>query len=315
MVHDRLKTKARLARWQIGNSLCTGCRHFDETTMHVLRDYPIATNIWRHLLPIHDRGQFFVLDFHEWINFNLNSRFGQNYGTDWQAIWATTCYLLWQWRNKSMHDAEYVSSTNPWQVSMEYVNTYKLSMRAEELTRQGQEKQWIDIKWLTPPSGWFALNSDSAAKTSDRKAGCGGVLRSDKGIWIEGFAKALGDTTAYMAVLWGIYEGLRLAQRRGVTRLELRTDSQVIAQSLKDSTSGSIRGCALMKRIRSLLNEPWEIEIIHVFREANRCADVLANMGSEGISGIEFFVSPPSSARQIVEDDARGVSFPRLISL
>jgi hypothetical protein len=38
-------------------------------------------------------------------------------------------------------------------------------------------------------------------------------------------------------------------------------------------------------------------------------------MGSEGISGIEFFVSPPSSARKIVEDDARGVSFPRLISL
>jgi hypothetical protein len=81
-------------------------------------------------------------------------------------------------------------------------------------------------------------------------------VRSDKGIWIEGFAKAFGDTTAYMAELWSIYEELRLAQRRGVMRLELQTDSQVIAQSLNDSTSGCIRGCALVKRIRSLQNEP-----------------------------------------------------------
>ncbi|KAK2385847.1 heat shock 70 kDa protein [Trifolium repens] len=118
-----------------------------------------------------------------------------------------------------------------------------------------------------------------------------------------------------MAELWGIYEGLCLAQRRGVMRLEVRTDSQVIVQSLKNNTSGSSMGCALMKRIRNLLDGPWEVRIIHVFREANRCADVLANMGSEGTSEIDFFVSPPSRARQIVEDDARGVSFPRLISV
>jgi hypothetical protein len=48
-----------------------------------------------------------------------------------------------------------------------------------------------------------------------------------------------------------------------------------------------------MKRIRQLLDGAWEVQIIHVFQEANRCADMLANMGSEGISGIEFFENPP----------------------
>jgi hypothetical protein len=38
-------------------------------------------------------------------------------------------------------------------------------------------------------------------------------------------------------------------------------------------------------------------------------------MGSEGVSGIEFFTSPAFRARQIVEDDARDVSFPQLISM
>jgi ribonuclease HI len=313
MVHDRLKTKARLASWQIGDSCCNTCLLFDETTLHVLRDCPIAANVWHHLLTVHDRGQFFVLNFNEWIKFNLENRFGQNHGSDWQAIWATTCFLLWQWRNKSIHDAEFVSPMNPWQVSLNYVNMYKISMQAEERIQHSKDKQHIDVKWLIPSPGWFVMNSDGAAKMSVRKAGCGGVLRNDIGIWVEGFSKALGDTTAYMAELWGIYEGLCIAHRRGVVRLELRTDSQVIAQSLQNSTSGSVMGGALMKKIRSLMNGAWEIRIIHVFREANRCADALADMGCDGISGIAFFASPPSRVRQIVEDDARGVCCPRLI--
>jgi hypothetical protein len=42
---------------------------------------------------------------------------------------------------------------------------------------------------------------------------------------------------------------------------------------------------------------------------------MLANMGSEGSSGIVYFEDPPARVLQIVEDDVKGVSFPRLISL
>jgi hypothetical protein len=58
----------------------------------------------------------------------------------------------------------------------------------------------------------------------------------------------------------------------------------------------------------------WEVKIIHIYREANKCADMLANMGSECSSGIEFFANPPFRVMQIVRDDLRGVSVPRLIS-
>jgi ribonuclease HI len=106
-----------------------------------------------------------------------------------------------------------------------------------------------------------------------------------------------------MAELWGIYEGLKLANRRGVMRIELHTDSQVIAHSLQDRKNGSKLGCALMKRIRQLLDGAWEVQIIHVFRVANRCVDMLANMGNESINGIEVFENPPSRVVQILEDD------------
>jgi hypothetical protein len=70
-----------------------------------------------------------------------------------------------------------------------------------------------------------------------------------------------------------------------------------------------------MKRIKNLLHGSWEIRILHMFKEANRCADMLASMGSESPSGIEFFASPPPRVMQIVEDDVRGVSFRHLISV
>jgi ribonuclease HI len=315
LVHDRLLTKARLARWQLGNSFCHSCTQFEETTIHVMRDCPIAVNVWRHLLPAQDRGNFFTVGYHDWIQLNLSNKFGKNSENNWTAIWATACFLLWQWRNKSMHDEEFVSPEWPWQVIIDYVSMYKFSMRAEERIDQRQVQQWVNISWLPPPNGWLALNTDGAMKASERKAGCGGVLRSDTGVWIEGFSKALGDTTAYMAELWGIYEGLCLARRREVTKLEIRTDSQVIAHSLQNQTDGSVMGSVLIRKIRDLLNGPWEVKIIHIYREANRCADMLANMGSEGTSGIEFFVNPPVRVRQIVRDDVRGVAVPRLISL
>jgi hypothetical protein len=70
-----------------------------------------------------------------------------------------------------------------------------------------------------------------------------------------------------------------------------------------------------MNKIRNLLDNPWEVYIIHEFREANRCTDMLANIGSEGISGFDLFETSPARVRQIVDDDCRGVSFPQLISV
>jgi ribonuclease HI len=221
-----------------------------------------------------------MMGFHEWITMNLNNGFGKKHGNDWKAIWATACYLMWQWRNKSMHDTNFVSPEQPWKVIVEYVRAYKLSMIVEEQARTERIQQ-VSVAWLPPPSGWVVLNSDGAARTNDKTAGCGGVLRDDRGMWLVGFAKALGDTTAYMAELWGIYEGLKLAKHRGTTRIEVRTDSQVIARSLKERRKGSRMGCTLMQKIRRLLDGNWEVNILHVFREANRCADMLANMGCD----------------------------------
>jgi ribonuclease HI len=315
MAHDRLLTNSRLARWHLGGPDCHSCVHFEETLLHVLRDCPVAVNIWNHLLPRHDKGQFFLVSLHDWISFNLVNKFGHSHGNSWNAIWATTCHLLWQWRNKCVHDPEFVYPHRPWVLALDYVAEYKRNMRGDSQGCSDRHKQEINVSWNAPPLGWHALDTDGAAKHSDRTAGCGGIVRNNTGAWVEGFAKALGDTTAYMAELWGVFEGLVLARRLGVAKLEVRIDSAVIAQNLHDRKEGSIMGITLMKMIYKILEDFQEVRIINVFHEANRCADMLANIGCKISDNIVYFVHPPSEVVQLVDDDYRGVSFPRTVSL
>ncbi|KAK2454367.1 heat shock 70 kDa protein [Trifolium repens] len=111
------------------------------------------------------------------------------------------------------------------------------------------------------------------------KTGCGGLVRDYTGRWIFGFTKKLGTASAYMAELWGLHEGLLLARSCGVQQLEIQLDSKVVVCSLKEGKIGSASSWSLIKKIKLLLNHSRQVRITHLYGEANRCADILANIG------------------------------------
>lgn len=59
----------------------------------------------------------------------------------------------------------------------------------------------------------------------------------------------------------------------------------------------------------------WEVKILHVFREANRAADGLVNIGCDG-HGLKIFdEGPPTQIGQLLADDVRGISFRRHVAV
>ncbi|GAU32235.1 hypothetical protein TSUD_53620 [Trifolium subterraneum] len=105
-----------------------------------------------------------------------------------------------------------------------------------------------------PASGWVCLNTDGASKGEAGASGCGGILRHDNGTWIAGFAKFLGNTTTYMAEIWGLYESLCLARNLGITRLEVQVDSEALVKAIQGSNVGGNMYWNIMKKIQELLN-------------------------------------------------------------
>jgi hypothetical protein len=98
--HDRILTNFRLARWGLRNAYCDHCGQFEETTIHVLRDCSFASTIWRHLIDYSQRGEFFLGTLQSWIDMNMSRQLGRSNSLPWDAVWSTTCYWLWRWRNQ-----------------------------------------------------------------------------------------------------------------------------------------------------------------------------------------------------------------------
>ncbi|GAU28906.1 hypothetical protein TSUD_59160 [Trifolium subterraneum] len=103
-----------------------------------------------------------------------------------------------------------------------------------------------------------------------------------------------------MAEIWGLYEGLCLARNLGITRLEVQVDSEALVKAIQGSNVGGNMYWNIMKKIQELLNLDWEIRLTHIYRDANRCTDILANMGSNLAANKIIYEEPPLEVRQVL---------------
>jgi ribonuclease HI len=120
---------------------------------------------------------------------------------------------------------------------------------------------------------------------------------------------------AFIAEMWGVFEGLRYVRRMGFTKVELNVDSIAVVQVIKKGSLQSGPGSTLAKQIWRMLALDWEVEVNYVYREANKCADVLANMGCNLDYSIRIFYSCPSLIAELFHADNMGFTTPRLIAV
>lgn len=310
IIHGRLATKVHCSKWAGDSTSCLHCAGVPESIIHVLRDCTRAVSVWRRIVPTNMRPNFFGYEFEAWTLYNALS----DAGTKWCALWATTCYFLWSWRNKEVHDDNYTRPYDPVAHIQTYLQQYA-SSQTKFSPAQLTPKVMIDVAWQPAGDGWLTLNTDGAARSNGSSSGCGGVLRNGQGVWLGGFSRRTGDASPYVAELWGVWEGLRLAWSMGFTNIELQVDSKAVVSAISNTLGDSFDERGLIRRIRHLLDNDWQIRVSHVYREANKVADGLAALGCELVDDVVFYYQPPSSVLQYVHDDCNGVSTPRLVAV
>jgi ribonuclease HI len=246
-----------------------------------------------------------------WIVLNLTKGRTRGRGGEWRDIWATTCHSLWMWRNKETHDEEFIRPIQSVNYVYKAVEDYKHAKQVTDMIG-GNEYSLVEVGWKPPVGSFVRLNTDGARK-NDNRTGCGGVIRGNQGEWLGGFAKGVGDCSAFMAELWGVFEGLALAKRMGLRKIELHIDSAVVVQMLLSRKLGGNSGGSLVLNIRKLLELDWEVNIAHAYRESNKCADALANIGCQLGREIVFYEECPPQMRELVQADVMGIIIPRMI--
>jgi ribonuclease HI len=150
--------------------------------------------------------------------------------------------------------------------------------------------------------------TDGASKSTGTTS-CGGIIRGSYGECFGGFANNLGTCSAFVAELWGVLEGLQYDWRLGFREVELMIDSKIVVNTLLRHSQSSHSGWSLCKQIRRFLQWEWEVKIHHSYREANMCADALANLGCMIGLTMTFYEGCPTQVSDILIADKSGVSF------
>jgi ribonuclease HI len=216
-------------------------------------------------------------------------------------------------RNKEMNTEEYIRPSNQVHHILQNVRQYHMAENSLRIV-ENQRKSIVQVKWLPPLNCWVKLNRDGSCQ-DDGRVGCDGVIRGSDGEWLGGFANVLGYGNAYLAELWGVLEGLKHAKRLNFRAVELHIDSLVVVQNITAKRSNNIVGRTLVERIRKHIDLDWEVVVHHSYREANFCADALANHGCLMEHGSVFFTACPSKFSHLLLADVMGIATPRLVSL
>lgn len=110
---------------------------------------------------------------------------------------------------------------------------------------------------------------------------------------VKAFASNLGVCSAAQAELNGIIHGLNLAWNLGLSKILVEVDSKVVFQWLSKTgnTTGPLQG--MIKECQKIIHKKeWSVKVEHIYREANRCADWLANFGISCNSNLVYFETP-----------------------
>lgn len=158
--HGRLTTNEWKFIRGLGDPYCQHCNCSVESIHHILRDCPLASVVWFHLVEESFMSRFFSEDLEHWISFKLGGDIGHGSDCDWGFIWASMCHLLWIWRNKNVHEPNFSRPFKAWDMVEQSVRNYS---------------------WKVPDSGWVCLNSDGASRNEEGIAGCGGLIRNSEG--------------------------------------------------------------------------------------------------------------------------------------
>ena len=132
-----------------------------------------------------------------------------------------------------------------------------------------------------PPNDWFKANSGGSFHDIDH-AGFGGVFRDCNAEFLGAFTCGLRVNYAIDAELLAVIEIIRVAKGKTWFPLWIETDSMLVLHYFRKPHLVPWRlRVKWMNSIASISQH--QVYISHVFREANRVADKLANHGARNV--------------------------------
>jgi ribonuclease HI len=124
-------------------------------------------------------------------------------------------------------------------------------------------------------------NTDGASRGNPGESGIGVILRDEKGAVVYSGSGYIGRTTNNVAEYQALLACLKKAIALRCSKLIVHSDSELMVRQLRGEYRVRDKNLQhhFIEAKRLLTTAPFAFEIVHVERERNRDADLLANAG------------------------------------
>ncbi|XP_059073504.1 uncharacterized protein LOC131874239 [Cryptomeria japonica] len=136
--------------------------------------------------------------------------------------------------------------------------------------------------WKVPKKGWAKLNFNGASRGNLGPIGIGCCLHDDYCRELAKVEKPIGIESSNKAKILVLVEGLLLCQNRGISKLAIEGDSDIIINGLRKGFLPNWKLNAILSRALNLLKDFQKTTFNHIYREGISRADELANAGADG---------------------------------
>lgn len=301
----------RLRRGLSVESLCPVCSLDNETSLHILRDYPCSSQVWMAVARKSLDQNFFNSNLQEWLSVNLVDR--TLYGNvEWRVVFGAGLSSIWLARNeKVFQDKESSVQALSFGVSR-HASAIHLSIIASKLAGEPRYQDGhASISWCPPGNEVIKINCDGAVCQIGQVAAVGGVFRNQWGGFLLGYASRMGSSSVLAAELNAVWMGIELSHLKKFKKVVIETDSLRAVRMIRDGCSSIHPLFNLVSDIQRLLSVDGEFSLAHVLREANQLADCFAKFGLSLDFCSRVFYSVPSFAIASLRADSIGTVFPR----
>lgn len=126
--------------------------------------------------------------------------------------------------------------------------------------------------------------TDGAARGNPGEGGIGVIIYAEDGEILYSFGGYIGVTTNNVAEYRALLHCLKAAGRISCTRMIVHSDSQLMVRQMLGEYKVKDKKLALLhtEAIRQLKGIPFSVQLVHIDRESNQEADMLANAGIDG---------------------------------
>ncbi|KAF4378595.1 hypothetical protein F8388_005541 [Cannabis sativa] len=250
------------------NPICDLCGNQAETLTHVLWCCAKVKPI-RKLVPWYKRCEHVNKGSMFDILVTLKEKIDKSEFEDAiKIMWA-----IWENRNRNWNKLPVMNGIQ----LLEWIfSAYPGSKFNDENAKKPTLKPQHLKNWKRPPTGCISVNCDAAMQTGAASVGAGFIWRDWEGkTMLAGMVYFPSCCSVEMAEAWAILEALKRQPYTATSPIEIQSDCKQIVDAIKDQDNHLSVVSTILHQIKSRMKSSNCINIVHVHRENNECANML----------------------------------------